>query len=79
MKTYRTKFIIPNYLVQGFGDDGMHHEEDSKGNVDTDDLRVSIKLSGGLGILIDGLNGKPRLIIDEYYIHVQYLADVDNG
>ena len=74
MKIYRTAYSIPAYLVQGFGDQGMEYTKDED-IVENNDLRVTIELSAGLHILLDG---QCRIIMDKDNIHIQYLCEVND-
>ena len=62
MATREIIFRIPLYLVQSVGDHGTSEEVMPDGSTDSDDLRVTLELSGGhlfflesgQGMLIEG-------------------------
>lgn len=72
MKEFLPIVTIPTYLVLGMSDDGISHQVDDDGNVNTDDLRVAIELSGGHKLLVDlGC----RLIVHNQGITIECLSE----
>lgn len=50
--------VIPEYLIRGIGDSGTYESYDIEGNlIDSDDLRISIEISGGHKVLVP-VNGR---------------------
>lgn len=74
MKTWVSILTIPGYLVQGIGDNGMVETVDDNGKtVDSDDLRISIELSAGHKVLLDGCQ---RIVLkDDGDLEIQTLRD----
>ncbi len=71
VKTWHKIVDIPKYLIQGITDRGMEESVDNNGIVDKDDLRVTIKLSAGVMILLDN---DTRLIANEEGITIEGLS-----
>ena len=72
-KTWIRTYSIPQYLVQEFGDNGIVEMYDENNNkVDCDDLRISLTLSSGLKVL---LNGHNRLVLDKDFCHIEELVE----
>lgn len=71
-KQWTRLLTIPGYLVQGIGDNGMVETYDEQGElIESDDLRISIKLSAGYKILLDGnqriiLQDNGNVIVEAY-------------
>jgi len=75
-KQWYPVYAIPAYLIQNFGDSGLiecHHsnnDDSKKIEVEKDDLRITVELSGGIKIL---LNENCRVILNENELVVEYL------
>lgn len=73
MREYQPIVEFPEYLVQGISDDGAYHSVHEDGTVETDDLRLTIVLSGGYRVLI---GNDCRLIVTGKGIAVEALREV---
>lgn len=60
-KQYVESLVIPAYLVQGVGDQGLARWECDDGNVEQGDLRVTVELSSCVILL----PGNSRLVLKE--------------
>ena len=54
VKTWKPIFTVPEYLIQGMGDAGTYETYNSETGefIESDDLRVTIEISGGHKILV---------------------------
>lgn len=74
-KTWVKVLTLPGYLVQGIGDNGMDETVDENTTVESDDLRISVELSAGMKVLLDG---DQRIIVkDNGDLEIQALIDLD--
>jgi hypothetical protein len=75
MRTWDRVLTIPGYLVQGIKDNGMEESYDDTGiRVEADDLRISIELSTGLEVLLDG---HQRIIVaSDGALHIEALVEI---
>ncbi len=73
VRTWNRAFLIPNYLIQDIGDHGMEEVYDEEGHkLDSDDLRVSVTLSTGVSILLDGYS---RIVACPEGMWVEFLSE----
>ena len=71
---WRSRMVLPWYMVLSIGDRGKEETFDGEGNVESDDLRLSIELPTGVQLLLDT---DCRLLLQDKGLVIQVLTSTE--